>query len=173
MSKAFTRESDNETEPLAARPLPPLPPGVKNYLTADGAGRMRAELARLAGEDRPAAAAIPDPAEARRRVRVLDERIAYLHQILQSAVVVQPPIGEDNQVRFGATAKVRDSAGIEAEYRIVGFGETDLDRGWVSSRSPIALALMNARVGDKVRFRTPAGQEELEIVDVHYEPANS
>ena len=54
-------------------------------------------------------------------------------------------------------------------YRIVGVDEIDLDRGWVSWLSPIAKALLNARAGERVRFKFPSGQEELEIVKVEYE----
>jgi transcription elongation factor GreB len=39
----------------------------------------------------------------------------------------------------------------------------------VSWISPIAKALIKARAGDQVRLRTPAGEEQLEILDVRYE----
>jgi transcription elongation factor GreB len=74
-------------------------------------------------------------------------------------------------VRFGATVLVRRSDGEEDNYRIVGVDEIDLDRGWVSWLSPIAKALMNARVGEQVRFKFPSGEEQLEIVRVEYESA--
>jgi transcription elongation GreA/GreB family factor len=64
---------------------------------------------------------------------------------------------------------VRDSAGEESTYRIVGVAETDFDRGWVSWQSPVARALLNARRGERVRFRFPSGEEELEITAVSYE----
>jgi transcription elongation factor GreB len=51
----------------------------------------------------------------------------------------------------------------------VGIDETDLDRNWVNWLSPIARALINARLGERVRFRFPAGEEELEVVRIAYE----
>jgi transcription elongation factor GreB len=64
---------------------------------------------------------------------------------------------------------VREYNGAESRYRIVGVDETDLDRGWISWVSPLAKALLNARIGQRVRFKLPSGEEELEIVGVAYE----
>lgn len=170
MSKAFTRESDDLPEPPALlRPPTPLPPGAKNYLTPGGARRLREELERLVEKDRPqVAAGLQDP-DTKRQLQALDQRIAYLNQSLQSAVVVTSPGGPADLVRFGASITVRERSGAESRYRIVGLDETDIDRGWVSWLSPIAKALLNARIGDRVRFRFPSGEEELEIVSIAYE----
>jgi len=79
-----------------------------------------------------------------------------------------PPPAERDRVQFGATVTVRERNGEELSYRIVGVDETDIDRGWVSWLSPIAKALFNARLGERVRFKLPSGEEELEIVGVAY-----
>jgi len=84
-------------------------------------------------------------------------------------MVVQPLPPPHEQIRFGATVTVRECSGAESRYRIVGVDETDIDRGWVSWLSPIAKALLNARVGQRVRFKFPSGEEELEIVSIDYE----
>ncbi len=57
----------------------------------------------------------------------------------------------------------------ECAHRIVGVDETDLDRNWVSWLSPIARALMQKKVGQRVPFKAPRGQKELEIVAIEYE----
>ena len=100
---------------------------------------------------------------------MLDQRISYLQASLQTAVVVAPPILPQARVRFGASVTVRDGSGGVSRYRIVGVDETDIDRGWVSWLSPIAKALLNARLGERVRFELPSGQEELEILNISYE----
>jgi transcription elongation factor GreB len=64
---------------------------------------------------------------------------------------------------------VRRCSSEETRYRIVGLDETDTDRGWVSWLSPIARSLLNARLGERVRFKFPSGEEELEIVCIEYE----
>ena len=168
MSKAFTRESDDAPDlPITPR-RSSLPPGAKNYLTPEGERQLRDELNRLTQVERPRLASASEDAEAKRLVQGVDQRIADLQQCLQSAVVVPPPAAGEERVRFGATVTVRERSG-EARYRIVGVDEADFDRGWVSWLSPIAKTLLNARLGQKVRFKFPSGEEELEIVGITYE----
>ena len=170
VSKAFTRESDDAPElPIRPRRPSPLPPGARNYLTAGGAQGLREELNRLLNFERPPLAASAQDAEARRRLEPVDERIDHLQQSLSSAIVVNPPTVRDDQVRFGATVTVRNQRGEESCYRIVGVDETNIDRDWVSWLSPIAKALLNARVGQLVRIKLPGGEEQLEVVSVSYE----
>lgn len=170
MSKAFTRESDDAPElPIRPRRPSPLPPGAKNYLTLGGSLRLREELNRLLNIERPPLAASADDDDARRRLQSMDERIDHIQQSLQFAVVVNPPTVPDDQVRFGATVAVRNQRGEESRYRIVGVDEADIDLDWVSWLSPIAKALLNARVGQQVRIKLPDGEEQLEIMGLAYE----
>src|SRR5687767_15423071 len=101
MSKAFTRESDDGPDlPLPVRPMAPLPPGVKNYITAAGAQKLRDELARLMNSKRP-------------RPSSIEQRIVQLEAGLRSAVIVPVPENPSEEVRFGATVTVRDRSGQE------------------------------------------------------------
>lgn len=169
MSRAFVRESDVPQLPELPPQVSPLPPGAKNYLTAGGAERLRAELVRLLESERPRlAAAPPDDIDAKRELQLLDQRIRYLQESLRTAEVTPTTPGATDVVRFGTTVTVREK-GAETRYRIVGVDETDLDRNWVSWLSPIARALMNARAGDRVQFKAPRGARELEIVAIEYE----
>src|SRR5215211_1241539 len=125
MSKAFTKEDDAADEPIL-RPQPsPLPPGTKNYLTPVGARGLQEELNRLIQTERPRAAALTNASDAKRELQILDQRISYLGQSLQSAEIVQPPAAPEDVVRFGATVNVRNRAGENSQYRIVGIDETD------------------------------------------------
>lgn len=171
MSKAFTRESDDQPEPPPRpRPSSALPPGAKNYLTSGGARQLAEELERLIHTDRPELAVNSQAdAEARARLAAVDQRILHLQQSLESAVVVPAPTGIVTKVRFGATVVVRESNGEQSTYRIVGVDETDVDRGWISWLSPIAKALINTEVGQRVRFRFPSGEQDLEIMKIAYE----
>jgi transcription elongation factor GreB len=169
MSKAFTREDDDAPEqPVAARPASALPPGAKNYLTPAGEQRLRAELDQVLITKHTAASLPPENNDTKRRLQSLDQRIAQLQNSLQSAVIVPPPAPPHDTVRFGATVKVRNRRGEESRYRIVGVDETDLDRDEVSWLSPIAKALLNAKLGQRVKFRFPAGEDELEIIRITY-----
>jgi transcription elongation factor GreB len=170
VSKAFTRESDDAPErPLTWAQPPPLPPGAKNYVTERGAQAMREELNRLVDVERPKVAAIADPTERARQFQAVDHRIQYVERSLRTAVVAPTPPTPWEVVRFGATVTIRDGAGEQSTYRIVGVDEADFDRGWISWCSPVARALLNARKGQRVRFETPDGTQELNIVEIAYE----
>jgi transcription elongation factor GreB len=167
MSKAFTRESESEIQEWV-RPLSDftLPPGVKNYMTPAGARRFREELKRLIEIDRPRAV---NSSDSKGELTGIDQRIARLQHSLGLAEIVPPPETCDESVRFGATVTVRDSIGGTSEYRIVGIDEIDVDRDWISWRSPVAKALLNKKVGDKVRFVVPDGERHLQIAQIRYD----
>jgi transcription elongation factor GreB len=88
---------------------------------------------------------------------------------LDDTVVVEPAQQENvEQVFFGATVMVCDDEGIEATYQIVGMDEAEPGRGLISWLSPLARALLKARQGDRVRFQSPAGMREIEVVEIRY-----
>jgi transcription elongation factor GreB len=94
--------------------------------------------------------------------------VRLLIKRLESAALVDNAGREDEQVFFGARVTVRSPDGAERTVSIVGADEVDPARGRVSWISPIAKALLKARAGDTVRLQTPAGAEQLEILDVDY-----
>ena len=155
---------------------------VKNYITPGGYRRLQEELARLWKEGRPPvvttvawAAGDGDRSEngdylyGKKRLREIDRRIRYLTKRLEAAEVVDPATREEtDQVFFGATVTCANEKGEERTVKIVGVDEVDLSKGHVSWISPIARAVMRAFEGDVVKMRTPAGEEEIEIVKVEY-----
>jgi transcription elongation factor GreB len=183
MSKAFTREDDAPEDDFDDDAAEPLPSGSKNYLTPGGWRRMRDELTWLVKTERPNvtsvvswAAKLGDRSEnadyqyGKKRLREIDRRIRYLTKRLEIAEIVDPATREEtDQVFFGATVTYADSAGEELTIRIVGIDETDPGRHYVSWISPVARALIKAREGDSVTLRTPAGDDEIEILEVRYE----
>jgi len=164
MSKAFTREDDLPERPPARRSAPALPSGAKNYMTPQGAKNLRSELDRLLA----GTGSQPSGVEGASQTNEL-ERIRQVQQSLESAVIVGPPSSVEERVKFGASVSVRESGGEEIRYRIVGVDEVDLDRNWVSWVSPVAKALLNAKVGERVRLNLPGREEELEILGISYE----
>ncbi len=171
MSRAFVRESDVPQLPELPPLVSPLPPGARNYFTAGGARRLREELTRLLDTERPRLAKAPaDDLDAKHELQVLDQRIRYVQESLRTAEVVPPPPAEaPGVVHFGATVTVREPDGAESRYRIVGVDETDLDRNWVSWLSPLARALLNAKLGGRVVLQAPRGARELVIAEIEYE----
>jgi transcription elongation factor GreB len=154
MSKAFTRESDDLPElPAKKTGAPTLPPGVKNYFTLEGINKLHNELHELS---------LQAPSSS------LRQRLSEIEENLRAASVVDPPPKPWNQVLFGAFVTVRNQQREQFTYHIVGVGETDLDRNYISWLSPVAKALLKQHVGDHIRSSVPAGDERLEIVEVHY-----
>jgi transcription elongation factor GreB len=165
---------------------PGLPPGTPFYMTPAGAEALRAELKRLWEEERPRvvevvawAAGLGDRSEnadyqyGKRRLREIDRRVRFLRKRLERVQVVDPAAQERrDQVFFGATVTyARLSDDQEVTVTIVGVDEADAEAGRISWVAPVARALLGARVGDARRLRTPAGPEEIEVVDIGYPAA--
>lgn len=166
MSKAFTRESDDESGAEELPSLrPQLPPGTRNYITREGAARLRQRLNELLEKKQALANEAGTASEADQRK--MESAIRRLQQTLDSVIVAEIPADQD-KVAFGAVVMIRHGNGEEAAYHIVGVEEADPERGSISWISPLARALLSRRAGDKVRFRSPAGGEELTILTVRY-----
>jgi transcription elongation factor GreB len=180
MSKAFVNENQQAEEEEFG--VPEIPAGIKNYMTPAGHLRMKTELLRLIDVDRPEvvkivhwAASNGDRSEngdyiyGKRRLREIDKRIRFLTKRLDLAEVFDPRIhhGSD-QIFFGATVTYENQDGVQTTVTIVGIDEIDPLVGLVSWISPIARALIKARIDDAVLLRTPNGIQELTILDVNY-----
>lgn len=186
MSKAFTKESDQDEDDDLPSPLPV--PGGKNYITRAGYDRLRAELFTLIDDERPKiveivhwAASNGDRSEngdylyGKKRLREIDRRIRFLTRRLEIAEVVDASLHHGgDQVFFGATLTYADDTGAETTVTILGVDEADSAQGQISWVSPVARALLKAKVGDAVRLVVPGGTQELEVLSVSYPaPANS
>ena len=176
MSSADTPEDDDDGG------APPIPAGARNYMTPQGHQRIKDELLHLIDVERPEvvrivhwAASNGDRSEngdyiyGKRRLREIDRRIRFLTKRLDLAEVVDPSVhsGSD-QVFFGATVTYENQAGEQRTVTILGIDELDPLNGKISWVSPVARALTKAREGDSVVLKTPAGIEELVILEVSY-----
>jgi transcription elongation factor GreB len=187
MNKAFTRESETSDDADDVEAMSPLPVGARNYMTPGGFARLSAELEHLVQKERPElvatvawAAGNGDRSEngdyiyGKKRLREIDRRIRFLIKRLDAAEVVDPAMPRDEeaagQVFFGATVDVISERGEQRTVSIVGVDEIDTARGYISWVSPMARALLKAREGDTVTMRTPAGVEEIDVVEVRYTP---
>ena len=184
MSKAFTRETDGDDEgdDSGAPALPALPAGGKNYITPQGYARLRAELLGLIDDERPKvveavhwAAKNGDRSEngdylyGKKRLREIDRRIRFLTRRLEMAEVTDPSAHHGGeQIFFGATVTYAEDGGAERTITIKGIDEADNQAGEVSWISPIARALLRARVGDTLALPTPGGMRQIEVLQVDY-----
>ena len=180
MSKAFTKETDGADD--AEDEVDALPANQKNYMTPAGWTALRDELQQLMRVERPKiveivswAAGNGDRSEngdyiyGKKRLREIDRRVRYLTKRIESADVVDPAQQKKrDQVFFGATVTYVRSDDVEQTVTIVGLDEADFAQGKISWLSPLARALMKARVGDCPECRTPSGVESVEVVAIRY-----
>lgn len=187
MSKAFTREADTAQDDDDELVAPALPSGARNYLTPQGYARLRGELLALLDTERPKivevvswAAKNGDRSEngdyiyGKKRLREIDRRIRFLTKRLDLAEIADPSVhhGKD-QVFFGATVTYANQKGEQRCVTIKGIDEADNLAGEVSWVSPIARALLKARIGDEIQLVTPGGPERIEVIAVSYpSPSN-
>ena len=185
MSKAFTKENDQDGDDDLDDAAPPLPVGSKNYITPDGYKCLKDEFDYLLKKDRPAVTAAvswaakngdrsenADYQYGKKRLREIDRRLRFLTKRLDIAEVVDPETLREEemaeQIFFGATVTYAHANGDENTITIVGVDEIDMKRNHISWISPLARALMKARPGDAVTLRAPGGVEELEVIAVAY-----
>ena len=147
MSRAFVKEDDDgENEPVAPR----LQRQDPYYVTPEGMAHLRARLSEA------------QAAENVRDVEILQERI-------EAAIVLDPAEQDHDAAHFGAHVTVEDPQKKRQSYQIVGEDEADPSRGTISWRSPLARAIENHHVGDRVIWERPAGNMPLRIVSINYE----
>lgn len=180
MSGEFRMRAKRPTRAPAADRAPGA--GFKNYITPAGHRRLSDELARLWKVERPAlvqtvawAAANGDRSEngdylyGKRKLRQIDSRLRRLSKILDGAEIVDNAGKRHDRVFFGATVTYQPASGDERVVTIVGVDELDAGGERISWRSPLATALLKARVGDVVTLHTPRGPEPLEVVAIRYD----
>ena len=168
MSKAFTRESDDASGDEIAPLRPQALSGAKRFITRRGADRLRQQANGLLEQKcallkGPGAAS----ADALGNMRRIEAALHRIQQTLDSVIVAEPP-ADSEKVGFGASVHIRYHNGEEETYQIVGADEAEPAQGRISASSPLAQSLMNSKVGDSVRFKSPAGDQELTVLAVRY-----
>jgi transcription elongation factor GreB len=105
----------------------------------------------------------------KKRLREIDRRLAHLARVMKQAKIVDPSLQEDrDQVRFGAVVELADEDDNRRTVTLVGDDEADASLGRISWGSPIARALIGARVGDERVVRLPSGEKSYEILRIEY-----
>jgi transcription elongation factor GreB len=156
-------------------------PPASQYITPEGASRLRAELERLWRVERPKvtqavseAAAQGDRSEnaeyiyGKRRLREIDRRVRFLRQRLDGMVVVDQAPADRSKVFFGAWVTVESDDGAQSRYRVVGPDEFDREPGYISMDSPLGRALLRRALDDEVTVELPGGGRTYVIVEIAY-----
>ena len=152
-------------------------------MTPDGLQRLEEELKHLKTVERPnIIKAISEAREhgdlsenaeyhaARERQSFCEGRIEELEDITSRAEVIEiTAFKGDEAVKFGAYVTVVDEdTDEEVTYQVVGPYEADINKGRISTTSPIGHALIGKAVGDSVEVSTPRGSKMYEIMTVDY-----
>jgi transcription elongation factor GreA len=152
-------------------------------LTSKGAERLRLELKRLKGVDRPrviqaiaearAHGDLSENAEyhaAREQQSFIEGRVKDIEAHLSNSEIIDvSSLPATERVVFGATIDLQEEeTGNEVVYQIVGDAEADIKSGLISVSSPIARALVGKSQGDVVDVVAPNGTKTYEIVAVKY-----
>ncbi len=165
MSRAFVKENDLEHTgtDLPERPQSEHP----NYVTPAGLTQLQQQATQLELDRQQLAPRKDDPV-ARQRLAMVERDLRYVQGRLERAIPVDPTEQSTDSILFGAIVNLEDENGDHHEYAIVGEDEADISQNKVSWVSPLARALIGAKVGDTVKWRRPAGDLELEITAIRY-----
>jgi transcription elongation GreA/GreB family factor len=153
MSRAFVKESDQESDPLPERTVSEH----ANFVTARGLALLEHSIHTLEAERTAARAAADNGALAR-----IGRDLRYFQRRRDSARLITPA-PEPTAARFGVQVWLELADGTEKAYRIVGEDEADPAQGLLSYVSPLARSLLGARVGATVQLGSkPATIARLE-----------
>lgn len=148
------------------------------YLTSEGFLKLEEEVDNLKKVERPrvikaikearAQGDLSENAEysaARDEQGKLEARIKEIEYTLEHAVIIEN--NKDGKVSIGSVVTIKyEEDDEEEEYSIVGTNEADPFSNKISNESPIAVAIMGKKQGDKVTVESPNGSFKIEIVKV-------
>jgi transcription elongation factor GreA len=151
----------------------------KLYVSHEGLEKLKAELAQCKERTLVVAAAIEharslgdlrenaDYHASKDEQAMLHARIRDLQDKIARSEVLDDSAMDTSRVYVGATVKVRNKkTNRENVYQLVSPVETDIANGKISVRSPVGQALVGKSVGDTVVAKVPAGDIEMEILDI-------
>jgi transcription elongation GreA/GreB family factor len=148
MSRAFVKETA-ESAPPPERMVDDGP----NLVTAEGLAQIEAHIVRIE-------AAMKTETNVLLR-ETLSRDLRYWEIRKASAELASTP--DPDKVSFGSTVTI-SRKGRTQTFRIVGVDEADAANGLISFRSPLAQAILGAKVGDVIEAGEPLG--EIEIAEI-------
>lgn len=150
---------------------------MSDYVTKETFEKMREELQRMKGIDRPAASrAIAEAREkgdlkenaeydsAKEAQGMLEARIKQLEGIIATAKIIDPNTIDTSKVAVLTKVTITNLANKKVmTYQIVGQKEADLKLGKISASSPIGSGLLGKSIGDVAEITTPTGKMKFQI----------
>ena len=150
---------------------------MSDYVTQATFDKMREELQRMKGIDRPAASrAIGEAREkgdlkenaeydsAKDAQGMLEARIKQLEGIIATAKIIDPSTIDISKVSILTKVTITNLATKKVmTYQIVGQKEADLKLGKISASSPIGGGLLGKVIGEIAEITTPTGIMKFKI----------
>jgi transcription elongation factor GreA len=103
--------------------------------------------------------------EARREQSYVEGRILGLEEQLRKATIIDTLDRVNDVVSIGSRVKIQeDGESTAEEYFVVGSAEADPRNGKISNESPLGLALLGKRVGEKATVQAPAGDIVFKVI---------
>ena len=165
MSRAFVKENDLEH---AGIDIPERPISDEhNYVTPNGLKLLNTKIDALEIE-REALKNKKDDPIAKQKIAIVERDMRYYSARIESAILTAPKEEDHSIVLFGAIVTVEDEEGKLSTYEIVGEDEADIHKGKVSYLSPLAEALIGAKLNDEVTWEKPMGDTHLTIQKIEY-----
>ena len=102
---------------------------------------------------------------AKQRQEILNAKLAHLRKRLAEVAMINFEKIPRDRVSYGSTVVVFDTQkNTEITYKLVSVEESDIQKGLISTTSPIGKGLLNRQEGDAVKIATPGGTKEFEIL---------
>ena len=165
MSRAFVKENDLEHAgiDIPERPVSDEP----NYVTPKGLILLNTQIDALEIERGLLKNKKDDPI-AKQKIAIVERDMRYYAARIESAILTTPKEEDHSIVLFGAKVTVEDEEGTLSTYEIVGEDEADIHKAKVSYLSPLAEALIGAKLNDEVTWEKPMGDTHLTIQKIEY-----
>ncbi len=151
-------------------------------ISPEGLEKLKAELDQLWRVERPDttqkvtwAASLGDRSENadyhynKKRLREIDRRVLYLRGRIADLKVVNYSPFQEGKIMFGAWVEIENDKGEQKCFRIVGYDEIFYTKDYISMDSPMAVALMNKKVGDQAVVKTGAGEFVWRVTKIEYQ----
>jgi transcription elongation factor GreB len=166
MSRGFVKEDDQEEVPIVPQRAY-LPEGVTNFVTRAGIDQLLAEKQMLIHEKDNLSSTNEN--EKRIALNFINAKLQLLNNRIAEARVVDLKEQPQSEIRFGATVTLKTEVSVKTQvFQIVGVDEANIAQGKISFISPLAKALINKKVGDKITLKRDREDIVFEIMDIAY-----
>ena len=149
-------------------------------ITREGLERLRGELRHILTVERPKNIKAIEEARshgdlnenaeyhaAKERQSLLNAKINELENAINASEVIEIDELRGERIVFGAKVELENLAsGRKVIYQLVGPYESEPESGKISVTSPLGKALIGKEEGDTVKFNTPGGIQEFEVLEI-------